>query len=125
MRQWPESFDSLNLKNKMPPPSLMLESMREQTMEWMWKYGYIITGIGLFLAFFVAVFFFQRRHSSVDDKKVGIGWYLLLGPFAFIKWHARRTGKNMLLTKRETIGWMVVLVLMLIIFLWEITSNNL
>ena len=93
-------------------------------MDWLTKYGFILFGTWLALAFFLAVFFFLRRHSPADDKKVGLGWYFLLGPFAFIKWNARRTGKNNLLTKREVQGWLLVLALIFIIVLWKIVSKN-
>jgi hypothetical protein len=93
-------------------------------MEWLSQYGYMIIGIWLALGFFIAIVFFIRSNPPTDKKKIGIGWYLLLGPFALIKWHAQRNEKNELLSRREVGGWIAVVGLVVAVILWKFVSKT-
>lgn len=94
-------------------------------MDWLEKYGFMVVGVWLAISFFIAITFFVRRNSPLNDKPIGIGWYLLLGPFALLKWHAQRTQKKEVLNRREIGGWIFVIVLVIAVILWKLISKNL
>jgi len=85
------------------------------------QYGYLIAGIGLGGAFLVLVYLYQRRRSQTDS---GHSWlsYVLLWPLILDADKARREGR--FLTKREWLGWGVVLLLTILFIVFNPSTRG-
>ena len=72
------------------------------------QYAYLIAGVVLGVAGLVAVYLFQTRRDSIEEPKRSWLSYLLIWPLILDVDAATRKGE--FLTKREFIGWGIVIV---------------
>ena len=85
------------------------------------QYGYLIGGIGLGVAFLVFVYLYQRRRSQTDSNHSWLS-YVLLWPLILDADKSKRDGR--LLTKREWLGWGVVLLLIILFIVFNPSTRG-
>jgi hypothetical protein len=87
----------------------------------MGEYIWLVAGLSLVVAFFVALYIFQRRRSGTG---AGHSWasYLLLWPLVLDADKEKREGR--FLTKREWIGWGIVVLIMLFVAVFTVSRRG-
>ena len=85
------------------------------------QYGYLIGGIGLGVAFLVFVYLYQRRRSQTDSNHSWLS-YVLLWPLILDADKSKRDGR--FLTKREWLGWGVVLLLIILFIVFNPSTRG-
>lgn len=73
----------------------------------------LIIGFNICSNFFILLFYFKRKKFFGDDKK--FRWsYIFIGPYFFQLLNNELHGRKNLFTRRELIGWLIVILLLVI-----------
>jgi hypothetical protein len=86
---------------------------------------YALVGTGVLIVYFALVLVFLRQQTRQPNEPVQWWWHLLIGPPALLKWYSNRLGRRILLSRRETVGWLVVIALMVIVVVWKLANKSL
>lgn len=86
---------------------------------------YALVGTGVLIGYFALVLVFLRQQARQPDEPVRWWWHLLIGPPALLKWYSKRLGRRELLSRRETVGWIVVIAFMVVVVVWKLSSKSL
>jgi hypothetical protein len=96
--------------------------MHEVMINFFFQYAYIFLGFFI-LAVYVSLAVYYFRVTKRDDQRPRqFVWFMLLGPIALLKRRQKESGRKGLFTRREELGWMFVILLMLTIIVWKIAT---
>lgn len=87
------------------------------------EYGYLFIVMILgFLTLFAFSFYFKKNkiHNEEEGEKKFKWTYIFIGPYLFDLLNDELYGRKKLLNKRELIGWIVVLLILVIVFTFEL-----
>jgi hypothetical protein len=85
------------------------------------QYAYLIAGVGLGVVALVAVYVYQRHRARTE---AGHSWlsYLLLWPLILDVDKSKRNGQ--ILTRREWLGWGLVLLIIFVVIVVKVLQRS-
>jgi hypothetical protein len=87
------------------------------------SYAYGLFGLFVLFIYIALVLLFLRLHTQRPDDPVKWWWHVLVGPPALLKWYSHKLGRRSLVSRRETLGWLIVLALMIVVVAWKLASK--
>jgi len=88
------------------------------------RHFHALIGLGVLLIHSALVLLFLRHQARHPDEQVRWWWHLLLGPPALLKWYSSKLGRSSLISRREAVGWFVVIALMVIVVAWKLANKS-